>query len=136
VQRSKLVSERLFREAISRSLLWVAVDDVSDSPVGFILGDIVDGNIHIAEMDVHPEYGRRGIGKDLVKQVINFAAKNQFKVITLTTFKHLKWNAPFYQKLGFQRIEESECGPELLDTILEEKRIGLNNRIAMSKIVG
>jgi ribosomal protein S18 acetylase RimI-like enzyme len=43
----------------------VTVDE-SDVAVGFLLADIVDGNFHIKEMDVHPDHGRKGLGTKLL----------------------------------------------------------------------
>jgi len=56
-----------------------------------------------------------------------------FTCLTLVTFRHLAWNAPFYEKLGFQGMDPSEHGRELASLIEEEHLIGINvaNRIAM-----
>ncbi|WP_253905843.1 GNAT family N-acetyltransferase [Arthrobacter sp. H5] len=47
---------------------WVATDD-QDRAVAYILADFVDGNAHIEQVSVHPDYGRRGVGRALIDTV-------------------------------------------------------------------
>lgn len=41
---------------------WVGVDH-DDHPVAYLIADLVDGNIHVDQVSVHPEHARRGIGR-------------------------------------------------------------------------
>jgi GNAT superfamily N-acetyltransferase len=59
-------------------------------------------------MDVDPAHGRRGLGAALVETVCDWARIQGYGVISLSTFRDLPWNAPFYAKLGFQILDESE----------------------------
>ena len=55
------VSEKAdLNEAIRDGRLWVALH--AGTPVGFALADVLDGEAHLDELDVLPEFGRRGIG--------------------------------------------------------------------------
>jgi hypothetical protein len=38
---------------------WVAVDD-ADSPIGYVLVDVVDGNAHVEQVSVHPVHQGAG----------------------------------------------------------------------------
>ena len=38
-----------------------------DPPVGFVCVELVDGNPHIWQLAVHPDHGRRGLGRHLVE---------------------------------------------------------------------
>jgi GNAT superfamily N-acetyltransferase len=80
--------------------LWVAVDE-QDQPVGFAVASEVDGHAHLDEIDVHPDHGRRGIGRALVEHVCAWAQGAGYPAISLTTERDIPWNAPFYATLGF-----------------------------------
>lgn len=112
--------------------LWVAVGSDGD-PVGFALAGEVGGNAHLEELDVLPAHGRRGIGRALVETVLAWARATGFKAVTLTTLRHVPWNAPFYERLGFRVLEGEELGAVLRTLLREEAARGLpaENRVAM-----
>ena len=112
--------------------LWVALSEARE-PIGMALVDTVDGLPHLGELDVRPEYGRRGVGTSLVRTVQAWALDAGMPAISLTTFSHLPWNAPFYERLGFRQLANDELTPGLQAILLEEAQQGLDpaNRIAM-----
>jgi GNAT superfamily N-acetyltransferase len=87
--------------------VWVAVDP-DNVVLGFAITREVDDTIYLQEMDVDPAHGRRGIGTALVETVIEWALLHDYHAVSLSTFRDLPWNAPFYAKLGFRILEESE----------------------------
>lgn len=89
--------------------LWVAVAD--GKPVGFIIASTVEADAHINEVDVLPAYGGQGIGRALVEMVCVWAKAQQHPRITLSTQANVPWNAPFYAKLGFTVLPESDWTP-------------------------
>ena len=119
------------RAAMHAGRLWVAA--LNERLVGFAMADVVDGQAYLVEVDVHPQYARRGIGSGLVNTVVAWARDTGFLTLSLVTFQHLPWNAPFYEKLGFSAMDPAEHGPGLARLILEENRIGIDTskRIAM-----
>ena len=62
------IPPELLRQAIDRGLVWVALDGTAE-PAGFVWLDNEPGGhaIGIAEIDVLPRYGRRGIGAALLE---------------------------------------------------------------------
>ncbi|GGB50248.1 N-acetyltransferase [Tistrella bauzanensis] len=92
--------------------LLVATDK-DDRPLGFALTTIVDGHAHLAELDVAPAFGRRGIGRGLIAAVAARAAAAGHDRLTLTTFRDVPWNGPFYRRLGFRVIAPDDIGPGL-----------------------
>jgi GNAT superfamily N-acetyltransferase len=119
-------------EAQRDERLWVALDEQKNA-VGFALARDVGDYAHLEEMNVHPDHGRQGIGSQLLGAVINWARAAGFPGITLITFRHLQWNAPFYEKHGFIELEHEESSRGLRELICEEAEAGLEprNRVAM-----
>lgn len=119
-----------FVKGLNNGLLWVVVD-IANISVAFLLASIIDGCIHITEFDVHSDYGKRGIGTKLIDHVLAAAKEKGFPSVTLTTFEHLPWNAPFYRKRGFEVIGVDQIGDELAQIVENEKTLGMRRRVAM-----
>ncbi len=113
---------------------WVAVD-AADRPVAFLVAGVVDGNAHVDEVSVHPEHSRRGLGAALVDHLGAWAGTGGLPVVTLTTFADVPWNAPYYERCGFVRLDDDGLGPELAAICRSERRIfgGDRPRVAMSR---
>jgi GNAT superfamily N-acetyltransferase len=120
-----LVSEETFAHACQESRLFVAVDG-QDEPVGFALLLWVDGQVHLEELDVYPAHGRQGLGARLVEATLQWARERGKQAVTLTTFREIPWNAPFYRRLGFVELGEEELGPELRGIRDKETEKGLD----------
>lgn len=118
------LSLEILEQQQQQDLVWVAINN-SDRPVGFAVVLIVDGLAHLHELSVAPQYGRQGIGTKLTKEVINWAKQASFPGITLSTFRDIAWNAPFYRKLGFREMPKAEIGTELDNIRRKEAEAGL-----------
>jgi GNAT superfamily N-acetyltransferase len=100
---------------------------VRDVPVGFALVEMLAaGRPHLEEIDVHPDHGRRGVGAALVRAVCAWARSAGYEDITLTTFRAVPWNMPFYQRLGFEEIRDDALRPELVAVVRDETARGLD----------
>lgn len=122
------------QEAQRRGHLWVALAD--DVPVGFAHVELLEpGAAHLEEIDVHPRHGRRGLGRQLVLTVCEWADVQGYSSVTLTTFREVPWNMPFYARLGFEEISAKELTPALLSIVDDERRRGLdpNRRVVMRR---
>jgi GNAT superfamily N-acetyltransferase len=131
---AETTSQADLEDARRRGHLWVALAD--DVPVGFAhIRALEPGIAHLEEIDVHPEHGRRGLGGRLVITVCAWAAANGYSCVTLTTFRDVPWNMPFYARLGFEEILPAELGAALLSVIEDETRRGLDpdRRVAMRR---
>lgn len=104
--------------------VWVAVGD-RDSVVGYAIAQDVEGNAYLQQIDLHPSYGRRGIGRGLVEQVCLWAKHQNYSRIFLSTFLHIEWNAPFYMKLGFQVMAEVDLPTGFQQIRRQEAEAGL-----------
>lgn len=117
---------------IEQQLEWVAVN-ANDEPIGFINVDRHDGSLHICELSVCQNHQGKGIGKQLIRQVFMAALAQNRSSVTLTTFRDVPWNAPYYQRLGFSIIEDSALTPTLHAILQEEVEAGFQaeDRCAM-----
>ena len=105
-----------------------------DPAVGFACVDVVDGVAHLWQLSVDPPAMRHGTGTALVSAVCSWAAAQGFSAITLTTFRDVAWNAPFYRRLGFEVIDA--LTPGLLAIRSHERAVGeddLGPRVAMRR---
>lgn len=132
--RYTVTDAETLRDAQRDGLIWVATD-LQETPVGFAMTTVVDGNSHLDEMDVLPAHGRKGIGTRLARTVIDWAASHGHDLLTLVTFRHLPWNAAFYTRLGFEPVKTCNVGQELRNVLEEERNAGINmeNRVVMMK---
>ena len=122
-----------FETAACEGRLFVVTEAARGIPVGFAATIRIDGASHLYEMDVLPEHGRQGLGRRLVEVVVERARELGDPSVTLTTFRHVAWNAPFYSKLGFEIVSGDALGPELAACLETEARRGLDRskRVAM-----
>ena len=121
-----------FAAAARDGRLWAALD-ASHQPVGFALVWMTDGQPHLEELDVLPEHARRGIGRALIETVVDWAQGHGYRTLTLVTFRHIAWNAPFYRRPGFEDLPADEEGTELRRLREMEAASGLDpsKRVAM-----
>lgn len=127
-------SQDELRQAQRLGLLWVAHNE--NCPIGFAHVKLIEPNVvHLQEIDVHPEHGRRGLGTKLIREVCSWLVKARFSSITLTTFRAVPWNMPWYLRLGFEVVSSEELSPALLSILREEERRGLDpeTRVAMRR---
>lgn len=100
-----------------------------DEPVGFAALGFVDAQGHLQQLSVRRAWMRRGLGTALVQCALDWAEDR----LWLTTYADLAWNAPFYERLGFVRVDEESCGSDLRAILDEERRVlpAPEQRVAM-----
>lgn len=101
------------------------VAHVGERMAGFIAAEPFSRELHIWEMDVDPRFMRRGIGSGLVRAGQIDARNAGFKALTLTTFRDLAWNAPFYARLGFEEVTALDAHPRLAGELANEADDGM-----------
>jgi len=107
---------------------------IGEPPVGFVCLETVDGLPHVWQVAVDPPYGRRGLGRSLVEAACDWARSEGFAAITLTTYRDLPWNRPFYESIGFSVLDI--LTPELSAIREHERTIGDDDfgiRVAMRR---
>lgn len=129
---NETTSEHELRIAQRQGRLWVVL--AGDTPVGFAHVEVIEtDSAHLVEIDISPDHGRRGLGAQLVMEVLKWAAEHDYRAVTLTTFRDVPWNMPFYKRLGFEEIPRAALSPALTAVLEDEARRGLDpaRRVAM-----
>jgi GNAT superfamily N-acetyltransferase len=127
-------TEMVLEQARRDGHLWVVLAD--DVPVGFAHVEIVEPNaVHLEEIDMHPGHGRQGLGTRLLLHVCDWATRSGFESVSLTTFRDVPWNMPFYARFGFAIVQGSELSAPLRRVVEDEGRRGLDpsRRVVMRK---
>ncbi len=101
------------------------VTHVGDKMAGFLVNEPFRRELHIWELDVHPEFQQRGIGAGMLRACMVDARNAGFKALTLTTFRDVPWNAPFYARLGFEEVTALDAHPRLAGELAVEADQGL-----------
>jgi GNAT superfamily N-acetyltransferase len=113
---------------------WV-IADPNDLPAAYLIADLVDGNLHIEQVSVHPRHARQRLGRQLLDHVAQHAIAAGVPALTLTTFATVPWNAPYYERCGFRVIGEDALGPGLRTIRQHEASRGLDRwpRVCMRR---
>ena len=111
---------------------WVAVDE-NDEPVGFLNAEWRGGRLHIWDLDVRHDLQGRGLGRGLIEHAAQAARSRGAEALTLTTFKDVPWNQPFYEKLGFRALDADALSNDLRTILDDEANHGIprDRRCAM-----
>ncbi|MFJ4246855.1 Predicted N-acetyltransferase YhbS [Pseudomonas helmanticensis] len=105
--------------AIQHKHVWVA-ENTEGQLAGFLRAVQIDGQLHIEELSVSQGFQGQGIGRALVTAAIEKARQQQLQAVTLTTFRDLPWNAPFYQRMGFIELPPAHTFGHLQDALQSE----------------
>lgn len=107
--------------------LWVA--ETAGEIIGFVSAHALADALHIAELAVALPHQRKGVGRHLMQTAMQAARACGLPAVTLTTFREVAFNAPFYRTLGFDILEEPP--PRLQAILSAERQRGLTQRCAM-----
>ena len=117
--------------AIRARTAWVACKD--EAPVGFLSAERTLDILHIREVSVLASVMGRGIGRSLIQAAIAAANESGLSALTLTTFRDVPWNEPYYQRLGFETVAADDLDQRLHSILAGEVSAGLpgDRRCAM-----
>ena len=77
---------------------------VGDPPAGLCRIDAVGTGAHLEQLAVHPDHGRHGLGRALLRGGCAWAADEGYDALTLATYRDVPWNGPFYASEGFVEV--------------------------------
>ena len=121
---------------IAEGTVWVAQDQGA-SLIGFLTAERVGDELHIWEISVHSGHQGRGVGRQLMEAAEAYARRTGISALTLTTFRGVRWNEPFYARLGFETLEGAAIGDRLSALLRDEVLHGLpgERRCAMRRMI-
>ena len=109
--------------------VWVA-EDAAAEVVGFLAATRHGERLHIDEFAVVQGAQGRGLGRRMVVEVIDWARREGLAALSLTTFRSVPWNAPFYRSCGFQAWTDG-LAPDVEAELQIGAAKGLKDRCAM-----
>jgi ribosomal protein S18 acetylase RimI-like enzyme len=120
---------------VSAGRAWVAVETPGERVAGYLIADLLDGEVHIEQVSVDPRFSRRGVGRMLIEHAAVYAADVGAGALTLTTFAEVAWNAPYYRRCGFVVMDDGALLPGLRAVRDHEIAAGLDRwpRVCMRR---
>jgi GNAT superfamily N-acetyltransferase len=101
---------------------WVAVS--ADQLLGFACAERFGHDLHVCIMAVRREAQGQGLGTRLMDAVLEYAFDSGAARVTLTTFRGVLFNEPFYQRLGFMVVPPGGLDERLRRTLAAEAAAG------------
>lgn len=110
---------------LEHRVAWVYLDD--NGTVGaYLVAERLGDRAHIEQVSVHPEHAHRGIGATLIETASRWADGLGLSGLSLTTFAAVPWNAPYYSRLGFSEVAESQWTNGIRQRVAAESAHGLD----------
>jgi GNAT superfamily N-acetyltransferase len=112
--------------ALAEGRVWVA--EAKEEVVGYVLALDLDGQPHLEQISVLPDWAGHGIGRALIDAVAAWASGFDAGFLTLATYRDVEWNAPLYAHLGWTVMDESDVAADarLVAVREEEAEHGLD----------
>ena len=130
------VDPKVLAAMVDKDRLWVACDFM-DYPIGFSGGEIINGMFHLVEISVAQDFQGKGVGRALMERMEADVRREGYKAITLTTYRGLAWNGPWYNRMGYAEVNPLELGRKYLAILEGERQHGfdMSARCVMRKIL-
>jgi GNAT superfamily N-acetyltransferase len=107
---------------LSAGTVLIAVNPAGED-VGFAAVGLRDAQPYLDQLSVRVNSMGQGIGTDLLYRSMTVALGMGGGVLWLTTYSHLSWNRPFYERYGFVVVPPQQCGEELRRELQFERGI-------------
>lgn len=119
------------QQFVRRGMSWVALTD--NRPVGFLLAEAQGKSLFIVEISLHRAWQGKGLGRKLMAYMQAWASQHCFSELTLTTFRDVPWNVPWYARVGFEMLPETSLSAVLRQKLAQEVAHGMayESRCAM-----
>lgn len=103
-------------------LVLLAIAD--DRIAGFAACQTCEDALHLWELAVRHDHQGQGIGRALVAAAADLARRRSLPAVTLSTFREIPWNGPFYRWLGF--VDVVDLNSRLAAVLEREAALGLD----------
>jgi GNAT superfamily N-acetyltransferase len=111
------------RDQIAAGTVWVAARH--GVILAFLSAERFGDELHVWQASTLYEVQGQGVGRAMFAHIIAEARGHGLAAVTLTTFRDVRWNAPFYESLGFRIVEHDEAGDRLRAILDAEATRGL-----------
>lgn len=116
---------------LSRGKVFLALhSSASESKaVGVIAALPKDDTIYIAEVSVLAEHNGKGVGGMLLNAVFDWAREQSIQKgeevarVSLTCYKDVPWNGPWYRRKGFVEVEAESLGIEHVEKMELDRKV-------------
>ena len=109
------------------------VAEAGGEALAFVMFREVEGCGYIEQVDVLPSHARRGIGARLIEAVAELGCARGWPALTLSTFKDVPFNAPYYRRLGFVDVEKLTPGMAQIRAEHEARGLDESARVFMRR---
>jgi GNAT superfamily N-acetyltransferase len=106
--------------------LVLVAEDEDGALVGFAACQACEDALHLWELAVRFDRQGRGAGRALLAATAALARRRGLPTVTLSTFRDIPWNAPFYARLGFAEIAREDLDARLRIVMERERQLGLD----------
>lgn len=132
-----MAESALWQRALDAQSVFLACDP-PEQAVGFAVLMLLDDAAYLDQLSVRRSAMRRGVGRSLLQTAIDWARQQQQRALTLTTYHHLPFNRPFYERHGFELLPPAQVTPGLTHHLDEQRRfLPLpEQRVAMRLLLG
>jgi GNAT superfamily N-acetyltransferase len=133
IARGNGMSSELVQIFVRRGGLFLML--CGKRPVGFVAACTLDGAGHVAELDVVPKHAGKKLGSRLIDTAADWARAKGCELLTLTTYRDIPWNAPYYARLGFRECALEGLGREHHEVWEGQRAMGLcmERRLLMAR---
>jgi GNAT superfamily N-acetyltransferase len=125
-----------WQQSAAHGRAFLAVD-AAGKGLGLAVLDIVDDEPYLDQLAVRVSDMRRGIGRHLLERGTDWARAAGGSAIWLTTYDHLPFNRPFYERHGFVVVPDAACGRAIRHHLDEQRRVlpAAVHRVAMRRLL-
>ncbi len=118
-------STAALRRFIDAGRAWVV--ERGDQVAAYVIADIVDGCVHVEQVSVHPDHAHQRLGATLIDHLAAWSIDHGYPALTLTTFRDVPWNGPYYERCGFHWMADPDITPGLRELRSREAAHGLDS---------
>ena len=115
------VAERArWRDSLSRGRVFVATGS-SGAALGFASCGFIDGQPYLDQLSVRLAAMGQGIGSALIEHSARWAREQSGRELWLTTYDHVPFNRPMYERRGFVVVPEGAWGIEVAEHVASQR---------------
>ena len=97
-------SKHNFMAELNLPFSWVWAAKIKNRLAGYCCCWEIEEELQIANLAVHPEFRNQGIGKKILREILNRACQRKVKKVTLEVRQSNQFGLKLYQAFGFTEV--------------------------------